>query len=103
MLLGIDARLGKHGPGARFHQCLSHARRALFVAVQSVAPEPAGVFLEPFPGKVSRWNYFQMPKLVKQPAIVLYRFGPTEKPWEEPVYNWDVLWPDDAPIIARPT
>src|SRR5205814_8613414 len=33
------------------------------------------------------------------PAIVLYHFSPQDVPDDEPVYNDDVAWPDDAPII----
>jgi hypothetical protein len=37
--------------------------------------------------------------LVSPPAIVLYKFGEGDVPDDEPVYNDDVMWPDDAPII----
>ena len=43
----------------------------------------------------------QMPYLaaVEKPAVVLFKYAPGENPIEEPVYNFDVAWPDDAPII----
>lgn len=58
----------------------------------------------------ARDQYFQTPTLrfiqevfpaqIKPPAVVLFRFDPaTSNPQEEPVYNVDAAWPDDAPII----
>lgn len=41
----------------------------------------------------------QLPKEVKQPAVVLFRFDPSNSLTEEPVYNTDVAWPDDAPVV----
>jgi len=52
------------------------------------------------------FNYEILPTQVKTPALVLYRYyrpknGVLEEgnPNDEPVYNVDVPWPDDAPII----
>jgi hypothetical protein len=36
---------------------------------------------------------------IRAPAVVLFRFSPGCNVHEEPVYNTDVIWPDDAPII----
>ena len=36
---------------------------------------------------------------IKEPAIVLFRFADGCSPSEEPVYNIDVAWPDDALVI----
>jgi uncharacterized membrane protein len=36
---------------------------------------------------------------VQKPAVVLFTYHPGSKIPEEPVYNTDVAWPDDAPII----
>jgi hypothetical protein len=36
---------------------------------------------------------------IHEPAVVLFRFQIGSDIQEEPVYNWDVAWPDDAPII----
>ena len=36
---------------------------------------------------------------VKAPAVVLFRYAPPADSLQEPVYNIDVPWPDDAPII----
>jgi hypothetical protein len=41
----------------------------------------------------------RLPSMVKTPAIVLYHFNPEDNAHGEPVYNVDVLWPDDAAII----
>ncbi|HWE01584.1 MAG TPA: hypothetical protein VG326_04175 [Tepidisphaeraceae bacterium] len=50
---------------------------------------------------VERANYFLIPSRVRRPAIVLFRYASDEPDnvLDEPVYNWDVCWPDDAPII----
>ena len=37
--------------------------------------------------------------LPPRPAVVLFRYDPGLSPQEEPVYNIDVGWPDDARII----
>lgn len=36
---------------------------------------------------------------VTQPAVVLFTYHPGGKFFEEPVYNTNVAWPDDAPVI----
>jgi 4-amino-4-deoxy-L-arabinose transferase-like glycosyltransferase len=36
---------------------------------------------------------------VQAPAVILFRYRPGLSPDDEPVYNSDVVWPDDAPII----
>jgi len=36
---------------------------------------------------------------IPEPAVVLFRYSPIRYVHEEPVYNWDVAWPDDAPIV----
>jgi hypothetical protein len=43
----------------------------------------------------------QLPYLaqVQRPAVVLFRWAEGENPIEEPVYNCDVAWPDEAPIV----
>jgi 4-amino-4-deoxy-L-arabinose transferase-like glycosyltransferase len=51
------------------------------------------------------FNYDVLPTQVQKPALVLYRYwklkaGDTERNFnDEPVYNVDVAWPDDASII----
>jgi hypothetical protein len=44
-------------------------------------------------------NYVLIPEKVKTPAVVLFRYRPGVNFHQEPVYNVDVAWPDDAPII----
>ncbi|HZL38437.1 MAG TPA: hypothetical protein VFC78_24195, partial [Tepidisphaeraceae bacterium] len=70
----------------------------LGLAVRTICLNDQKIF-EPFPGTVSRTNYLALPKLVHKPALVMCRIGEYERVYEEPVYNWDVTWPDDAPII----
>ena len=43
--------------------------------------------------------HVDLPRLVKTPAVVLFPYHVGDNPHEEPVYNVDVAWPDDAPII----
>lgn len=38
-------------------------------------------------------------KLEHRPAVVLFHYSSTDSPHDEPVYNIDVPWPDDAPIV----
>ena len=38
-------------------------------------------------------------ELVEKPAVILFRYSPGANLIEEPVYNTDVIWPDDAPVI----
>ena len=45
------------------------------------------------------FSYKELPKHVQVPALVLFRFHPGDNTNEEPVYNVDVMNPDDAPII----
>jgi hypothetical protein len=45
------------------------------------------------------FSYVDAPKAVEQPAIILFRYTPGDNTNEEPVYNVDVVDPDDAPII----
>jgi hypothetical protein len=46
-----------------------------------------------------RWAHDAMPQAVQAPAVVLFRYRPGGNYHDEPVYNDDVAWPDDAPII----
>jgi hypothetical protein len=41
----------------------------------------------------------QLPGQVRSPAIVLFRYEPGADLHQEPVFNSDVAWPDDAAII----
>jgi hypothetical protein len=40
-----------------------------------------------------------LPEVIKSPALVFYTFGEGDAYHEEPVYNVDVAWPDDAVIV----
>ena len=56
---------------------------------------------ETFHSPMLRFVNEQLPYLleVQKPAVVLFRYAAGENPIEEPVYNLDVAWPDDAPIV----
>ena len=40
---------------------------------------------------------------IRAPAVLLVRYRVGMSPDDEPVYNSDVAWPDDAPIVRRTT
>ncbi|MDQ3440054.1 MAG: hypothetical protein M3478_06855 [Planctomycetota bacterium] len=41
----------------------------------------------------------ELPRLVRPPALILFRFHPDLNYHDEPVYNIDTAWPDDAAVI----
>jgi len=41
----------------------------------------------------------RMAALPHQPAVVLFRFHPNQNIDDEPVYNSEVIWPDDSPVV----
>jgi hypothetical protein len=41
----------------------------------------------------------QLKKVVGDGAVVLIRYQAGDNPVEDPVYNDDVMWPDDAPVV----
>ena len=46
-----------------------------------------------------RMAHDTLPQAVQRPAVVLFKFRPGNSPHDEPVYNDDVAWPDDASIV----
>jgi hypothetical protein len=46
-----------------------------------------------------RYVHYDFGGQVAAPAVVLFRYAHGSPIIEEPVYNSDVVWPDDAPII----
>jgi hypothetical protein len=66
-----------------------------------VAMPGTEVFDETFPSPMLRYVHDELPKRadVQQPAVVLFTYHPGGNPIEEPVYNTDVAWPFDAPIL----
>jgi hypothetical protein len=63
--------------------------------------EVTGITDESFPSPVLRAVNENLPALTNdEPAIVLFRFHPgVNNPQEEPVFNADVPWPDNAPVV----
>lgn len=58
------------------------------------------------PSSATRWKTpvlddvnAKLAHLEHTPAVVLFRYHPTSRFDEEPVYNTDVAWPDDAKIV----
>jgi hypothetical protein len=62
-------------------------------------PEVARTQDDPVTWPLMYFNYEVLPRQVTAPAVVLFRYSPTSSYHEEPVYNVDVAWPDDAPVI----
>jgi hypothetical protein len=71
-----------------------------FLAIQRTAMNQQGIFVDNSVDNVIWWDSNYVPTKVTPPAIVLYQYDSKEyAALNEPVYNWDVLTPDDAPII----
>jgi hypothetical protein len=95
------ALLGKASLEASFPPAIAVAL-TLAVAGLSIAAIPPidrDVLDDGFVTPTMWFSYVELPKRVQVPAIVLFRFHPGDNVNEEPVYNVDVVNPDDAPII----
>ena len=64
-----------------------------------VAPPQQQISDETFRSPALRMINEFVPQKVHLPAVVLFTYHPGGNYFEEPVYNTDVAWPDDAPII----
>lgn len=66
-----------------------------------VAPPDKMISDETFPSPILRYvnEYLPYREDLQKPAVVLFTYHAGGKFSEEPVYNTDVAWPDDAPII----
>jgi len=83
------------------HTALTVAVLALSVASYPEFRHAAAEGQEPYDDgswPATTFNYEELPAQVKAPALVLYRFS-QKNVNDEPVYNIDAPWPDDAPII----
>lgn len=103
VLLGVKT-LGQAWP--RFTRPITSAAVALVVAASLTSlweidrwiPGPK-VDDETFHSAVLHAINVDYPTALQKPAVVLFRFHPGDDFFREPVYNWDVAWPDDAPIV----
>ena len=101
ILLAIKS-LGRVWPGGERRL---DAGLSLFVAMLAVASLPQwnpwteDVFKADLLASVNQ----QLAALRHQPAVVLFTYDPNRNTHEEPVYNADVAWPDDAPVIRATT
>jgi len=66
-----------------------------------VAPPDKMISDETFPSPILQYvnEYLPDREDLQKPAVILFTYHPGGKFSEEPVYNTDVAWPDDAPII----
>ncbi len=74
----------------------------LFIVILAVLSLPqfdAGMSDEMFDAPLMRSVDSKFAALPRTPAVVLFRYSSTRNVDEEPVYNADVAWPDDAVII----
>ncbi len=60
---------------------------------------PPRISDETFRSKLLRVVNVELAEVLEKPAVVLFRYRKGDPMWEEPVYNTDTAWPDDAPII----
>jgi hypothetical protein len=99
VVLGVNA-LAAHASADRkadVEVLLSAA--VLTLALSALPPLNRKVRDDAFDRKTMFLVARELPKRVRQPALVLFTFHPRDNVHEEPVYNFDVAWPDDAPII----
>ena len=112
VLLGVNA-LADAWPRWRDHVLASGALVLATAAVLTLYElNPLATALDP-PGKrhlhavddetfhsaLLRFVRYNVEPAVEMPAVVLFTYRPGDNVIEEPVYNTDVAWPDDAPVI----
>jgi hypothetical protein len=102
----------------RFFSDVFPRQAGFFRAMLSLAILALAVVNFPQTNRIVHDQYFETPELeridatlprdVPTPAVVLFHYNlnamidgrrVTDNPHEEPVFNIDVIWPDDAPII----
>ncbi|MEA2710227.1 MAG: hypothetical protein QOF78_2828, partial [Phycisphaerales bacterium] len=73
----------------------------LTVAIAGIAIPPLNpaILDDGFDRSIMMFAKRDMPRVAPAPSIVLFTYKPGGNFHEEPVYNSDVPWPDDAPII----
>jgi hypothetical protein len=54
---------------------------------------------ETFHSDLLRFVHYKVEAAVEKPAVVLFTYKPGVNVIEEPVYNTDAAWPDDAPVV----
>ena len=54
---------------------------------------------ETFHSPLLRFVHYEVDAAVEKPAVVLFTYKPGVNVIEEPVYNTEVGWPDDAPVV----
>jgi hypothetical protein len=101
LMLILGMREAAQLAGPRFEPALSIGLTAFIVALCVTAlPEVDRNERDQFyVAPTIKLVHDQLPAMVEPPAVVLFRWDPAANPHEEPVYNIDVAWPDDAPII----
>jgi len=103
VLLGVRA-IAQAWP--RFALPITSAAIAMIIAASLTSLWEIDRFLpgpkvddETFRSSVLRAVNAEYPALLDKPAVVLFRYHKGDDFFREPVYNWDVPWPDDAPVI----
>jgi hypothetical protein len=102
ILLGAQTihTLPNRGGGFSRHR-FATVTLTLFIAGNAVAalPQFTGTNDTPINTPLLQAVNEQLAALPHQPAVVLFTFDPRRNLDEEPVYNTDVAWPDDAEVI----
>jgi hypothetical protein len=102
VLLGLEGLAGglpRIGAGVRLIGAAGISALCLFALPQLMRLPPADDWEMELVGLMRRADA-QLEPLKKPRSIVLFRFDPADSdPHAEVVYNADVAWPDDAPVI----
>ncbi len=97
-LAGLQAaadRCGRLGPSI---VCAAIAF-VIGLSLNSLHEFNPAVYDETFPSTMLWFVHEELPHRVQTPAVVLFRYRHGDPITAEPVYNSDVAWPDDAPVI----
>jgi hypothetical protein len=98
-LLGKEAVERVLAPRAREVAAVGLTVALAGLAVAALPEVDHSFYDDGYPAPTMWFSYVELPGNVRPPAIVLFRFRPGDNVNEEPVYNIDVVNPDDAPII----
>jgi hypothetical protein len=99
ILVGANAVFGR--ASARAMSRFLTLALTLFIAGDAIAALPQWSVSndDAFDAPLIRSVNTQLASLPHRPAVVLFTFDPARNLAEEPVYNADVAWPDDAEVI----
>jgi len=98
-VLGARAiEMGLNSPSHRRFAGTFLTTALLLLAIGSLPQVNARITDEPYRTPLLDYTQAALAQ-IQPPAVVLFRFSPGSNVHEEPVYNMDVTWPDNAPIV----